>query len=265
MGVINTTPDSFSDGGVHLETSKAVDSAVGMLDAGANIIDIGGESTRPGSEETPIEIELERVLPVIESICKKRPDAVISIDTRRAKVAEKAIEAGAAIINDVSGFRDDPSMIDLTVKTGAGAIIMHMLGKPKNMQKNIEYKDFPKDIYIFLQERVVALESRGVSANKIVIDPGIGFGKTFDQNLIIINRLSVFAPIGKPMLIGASRKSFLGEIIGEPIPARRDLASAAVAVASVMNGAAIIRAHDVKMTAQVVKVANAIVRETTQA
>ncbi len=265
MGVINTTPDSFSDGGVHLEMSNAVESAVEMLESGADIIDIGGESTRPGSEETPIEMELSRVLPVIESIRQRYPEAVISIDTRRAAVAQKALEAGASIINDVSGFRDDPPMIDLLVKTRAAAIIMHMLGKPKNMQKNITYKDFPGDIYDFLQERVVALESAGVSANKIVIDPGIGFGKTFDQNLIIINRLKSLAPIGKPILIGASRKSFLGEIIGEPIPARRDLASAAVAVASVMNGAAIIRAHDVKMTVQAVKVANAILRERTQA
>jgi dihydropteroate synthase len=261
MGVINTTPDSFSDGGVHLQTEKAVESAINMLDSGAHIIDVGGESTRPGSEPVDPSAEMERALPVIEGICKSRPKALISIDTRRARVAQKAINAGAKIINDVSGFRDDPDMIGLARETGAGVIIMHMLGKPKTMQKNIEYRDFPNDILEFFRERIRTLESGGIGENRIVVDPGIGFGKTFDQNLRLINRLGFLAPLGKPILVGASRKAFLGEIIGEPDPAKRDLATAAVSVAALMRGADIIRVHDVQMAMIPIMIGNAVLRE----
>lgn len=261
MGVINVTPDSFSDGGDHFDTHVAVSSGLKMLRDGADIIDVGGESTRPGSEALDATEELRRAIPVIEGIVRQQPDAVISVDTRRRPVAEQAIRAGAAIINDVSGFRDDPSMVDLARETGAGVIVMHMLGRPKTMQQDIRYASFPGDLIEFFKERSRHLEDAGIDPGRIVIDPGIGFGKTFDQNLILINRLNLFTALGKPVLVGASRKSFLGKILDEPKASARDMGTMATVAASVLRGASIVRVHDVRSAVQICRVADAIVRE----
>jgi len=261
MGVINTTPDSFSDGGVHLDPEVAVSSALGMFEDGADMVDVGGESTRPGSEAVSVQQEMARAVPVIEGICRSLPTAVVSVDTRRRVVAEAALKAGAVIINDVSGLRDDRAMIDVARESAADVVVMHMLGKPKTMQKEISYQSFPGDIYDFFQERIRTLEDAGISPERITIDPGIGFGKTFDQNLVLINRLDVFKSLGKPILVGPSRKAFLGKILDEPIAANRDKGTAAVLVAAVLRGAHIVRVHDVAAAVEACKVADAIVRE----
>ncbi len=261
MGVINTTPDSFSDGGKHLDEKVAVAAGLGMLNAGADIVDVGGESTRPGSLSVHTDEELHRAIPVIEEIHRQRPDAVISIDTRRTVVAEAALIAGARIINDVSGFRDEPEMIGLAREAGVDVVVMHMLGSPKTMQKEIHYNSFPGDIYEFFQERVKTLEDAGIAPEKIIIDPGIGFGKTFDQNLILINRLDFFKPLGKRILLGPSRKAFLGKILDEPVAAARDMGTLGAVAVAVLRGASIIRVHDVHSAVQVCKVVDAIKRE----
>ena len=265
MGVINTTPDSFSDGGVHLDPDTAVQAGVAMIDAGAHMVDVGGESTRPGSESIDTDVEMERAVPVIRGIMERRPEAVVSIDTRRSSVAAAAIEAGAQIINDISGFRDDPGMIGLAQDTGCAVIVMHMLGKPKTMQQTIEYNHFPDDIIEFFEERIDTLQASGIAREKIIIDPGIGFGKTFDQNLILINRMDRFKKLGKPILIGPSRKSFIGKILDLPEPADRDLGTMAVITSAILRGADIVRAHSVPEAVQVSKVADAVVRERVEA
>lgn len=261
MGIINTTPDSFSDGGVHLDADVAVKSGLQMLRDGADILDVGGESTRPGSLPVSEDEEIRRAIPVIRGIINADPSAVISIDTRRRPIAEAAIKAGATIINDIAGFRDDPSMIDLARETGAAVVVMHMLGQPKNMQKDINYNSFPGDIYDFFVERIRTLEDAGIAPEKIVIDPGIGFGKTFDQNLILINRMEIFKDLGKHLLMAPSRKGFLGKILNEPEASRRDTGTLAAVVASVLKGAAIVRVHEVANTVQACRVADAIVKE----
>lgn len=261
MGVINTTPDSFSDGGVHYAADTAIEAAVAMFQAGADIVDIGGESTRPGSLPADPEEEMRRAIPVVEEVHRRYPEGVISIDTRRRITAEAAVAAGAQIINDVTGFRDDPGMIHFAREAGTGCIIMHMLGEPRTMQQNITYDAFPDDILTFLKNRIEALESHGIRPDRIVIDPGVGFGKTFDQNLIIINRIGIFNSLGKHVLLGASRKAFLGKILDEPDASRRDIATAAVTTAAVLKGVSIVRAHDVPITVQVCKVAEAVKRE----
>ncbi len=265
MGVVNTTPDSFSDGGKHLDPEVAISAGLQMLQIGADIIDVGGESTRPGSSPIEIREEIARIRPVIDGILQNRPDAVVSIDTRRRPVAESAIEAGAQIINDITGFRDDPSMIDLAREAGSAVVVMHMLGAPKTMQKDISYRSFPNDIYNFFRERIRRLQGAGIAPEKIVIDPGIGFGKTFDQNLILLNRLELFKDLGKHILIGPARKAFLGKILDEPIPAQRDIGTVAAITAAIMRGASIVRAHNAAYTIQACKVADAVLRESVQA
>ncbi len=261
MGVVNTTPDSFSDGGKYLDPEIAIRAALRMIDDGAAIVDVGGESTRPGSSPVDALLEIERVLPVVSGIMKEAPNAVISIDTRRRTVAEAAVKEGARIINDVSGFREDPSVVDLAREAGVGLVAMHMLGLPKTMQTDIQYKSFPDDIYDFFVERIDFLQEQGIHPDRIAIDPGIGFGKTFDQNLVLINRLDFLAPLGKSILVGPSRKAFLGKILDEPDASRRDTGTLAAITASVLRGASIVRVHDVFSAVQVCKVADAIVRE----
>ncbi len=261
MGVINTTPDSFSDGGKHLDPEVAVAAGLEMLEAGADIIDVGGESTRPGSLYVEEEEEIQRSVFVIQGISRSKPEAVISIDTRRRRVAEAAVAAGAQIINDVSGFRDDPTLIDLAREAGTGLVVMHMLGTPKTMQTEIRYASFPGDIYSFFQERIEVLEKAGIAPEKIVIDPGIGFGKTFDQNLALINRLDFLKPLGKAILVGPSRKAFLGKILEEPVAAMRDIGTLGAISAAVLRGASIVRVHHVPSTVQVCRVADAVLRE----
>ena len=264
MGVINTTPDSFSDGGLNYAPETAISCGLGMLEDGADILDIGGESSRPGSDYVGEQEELDRVLPVIKGIMAEKPDCRISLDTRRRSVAEAGIKEGVSIINDISGFRDDPTLIDLGREARVGMIIMHMLGSPRDMQKKIRYDNFPQDIHDFLAERIRSLEERGIEPAKIVVDPGIGFGKTFDQNLSLINRLDFFSDLNKPILVGASRKAFLGKILDEPVATKRGYGTLATVAVSIMRGASIVRVHDVAPAVQVCRVTEAILRERVQ-
>ncbi len=261
MGVINTTPDSFSDGGINLSPDVAIRNGLSMLDDGVHLLDIGGESTRPGSVYTNIEEEIRRIGPVISGIRSQRPDAIISVDTRRVAVAQAAVQAGAIIINDVSGFRDDPELAQFAREAGTFLIVMHMLGVPRTMQQDVHYESFPEDIFSFFEERITSLKNIGVSPAKIILDPGIGFGKTFDQNLTLINRLDQFLKLERPLLLGPSRKAFLGKIVEEPQPSKRDLATMAAVSMCVSRGASIVRVHDVKSAVQVCKVTDAILRE----
>ncbi len=259
MGVINVTPDSFSDGGKHLDPEVAVASGLRMIEQGADIVDVGGESTRPGSAPIGLQEELRRVLPVIRGICSARSDAVVSIDTRRSKVASAAIEIGASIVNDVAGFRDDPRSLDVAQEAGAAVVIMHMLGQPNTMQQEIQYHSFPDDIYAFFRERIEFAENKGIPPENIVIDPGIGFGKTFDHNLEILKDLGRFRSLDAPLLVGSSRKAFIGRILDKEVH-ERDTGTMATVAAAVMNGAHIVRVHNVKQAVETVRVIDAVKR-----
>ncbi|WP_283399772.1 dihydropteroate synthase [Desulfurobacterium pacificum] len=251
MGILNVTPDSFSDGGKYATVDRAVKRCEEMLEEGAEIIDIGGESTRPGSEPVPLEEEIERVVPVIEEIRKKLGDEFfISVDTYKAKVAEEALNAGADIVNDISGFHFDEKMAEVVAKYDVPAVIMHIKGKPKDMQKNPHYTDAPTEILQYFQKTIEEAVEKGVKREKLIIDPGIGFGKRLIDNLCILKRLKEFKVLGLPILIGASRKSFIGHVTGEEVPEKRVPGSLAAAGIAVLNGAKILRVHDVKETKQ---------------
>ena len=256
MGILNVTPDSFSDGGVYINSQKAIDHAKQMENDGADIIDIGGESTRPGAIQVEIEEELERVIPVIEGI-RKISNSAISIDTYKSVVAEKAISAGANILNDISGLRFDDNMISVASKVQVPVIVMHMLGKPQNMQNDPSYSNLMKDLIAFFQERIDILASNGISKNNIILDPGIGFGKSVDHNYIIIRELHQISQLGFPVLIGPSRKSFIGNTLNLPSEERIEGTAAAV-TAAIMNGSRIVRVHDVKEISRVVKITERI-------
>ncbi len=247
MGILNVTPDSFSDGGKYLNREAAMSHAEKMVADGADIIDIGGESTRPGAMPVAPEKEMERVIPVIELLKTKHPDLIISIDTTKADVAEAAIKAGAAIINDISGMTFDKRMPETAAVSGASVILMHMQGKPRTMQKNPGYENLISDIYFFLEERIKLAQEFGIS--QIIIDPGIGFGKSVKDNLEIIHRLGDFKGLGFPILIGLSRKSFIGKTMNLEVE-NRDIATITAETASIMNGAKIIRTHNVKNARQ---------------
>jgi dihydropteroate synthase len=251
MGIVNVTEDSFSGDGVGRDIDAAISRGRAMFSDGADIVDVGGESTRPGAQPVPTEVELERVIPVIEALALHRPGRV-SIDTYKHDVAEKALLAGASIVNDVTGLRD-PRMTEVVARHGASVVIMHMKGEPKTMQVRPRYRDVVSDVSEFLQERVEAAEAAGVSPKKIMIDPGIGFGKTLDHNLEIIARLRELKRIGKPLVIGVSRKSFIGKLTGLP-PEERVEGSIAAAVLSCWNGADLVRVHDVPETVRALKV-----------
>ncbi|MCE5194517.1 MAG: dihydropteroate synthase [Nitrospiraceae bacterium] len=260
MGILNVTPDSFSDGGSFFDKNTAVKRAVQMVEDGADIIDIGGESTRPGAEPVELEEEIRRTIPVIELIAKKI-NIPVSIDTYKSEVARRAVDAGASIINDISGLRYDKKMSEIAAKQNIPVVIMHMKGRPKDMQQAPSYEALIPEIMDYFRQSIdIALKS-GIPQDKIIIDPGIGFGKNFDHNLEIINRLSEFRLLGKPLLIGHSRKAFIGEILDNAPVSQRLYGTAAVAAISILNGANIIRAHDVKEMADVVKVADAVLRE----
>jgi len=256
MGILNTTPDSFSDGGRHFTFDTAVKQAEAMIAAGADIIDIGGESTRPFAEPVSTEEELRRVLPVIKEIRKKH-STEISIDTTKAAVAEKALAAGADIINDISALGQDKEMLTLVQKTSAPVILMHMQGTPDTMQINPHYDNVIEEILEFFQERIAMLEQNGVDRNRLIVDPGIGFGKTRKHNLTIIKHLERFSELGLPVLLGHSRKRFLGDITGLEVD-RRDLPTAVVSALATYKKIAIIRVHDVASTKQALQVAQAI-------
>lgn len=258
MGILNVTPDSFSDGGEFNRLDIAVKRAKEMVDKGADIIDIGGESTRPGSDPLPLEEELERVLPVIERLSSEI-DVPISIDTYKSKVGEAALEAGADIINDITGFKEEPELAKVAAEYGAPVVLMHIQGKPKNMQQNPSYEDLISEILDYLRKSIdIALEA-GIAREKIIIDPGIGFGKTTEHNLEIMRRLGEFKSLGQPILLGTSRKSMIGNTLDLPVDERVEGTAATVAL-GIANGANIVRVHDVKEMARVAKMTDAMVR-----
>ncbi|TES94465.1 MAG: dihydropteroate synthase [Candidatus Cloacimonadota bacterium] len=246
MGVLNVTSDSFSDGGKFLEKEKAVKRALEMVEEGADIIDIGGESSRPGSTPISLDEELTRVLPVLDEL-KEKIDVPISIDTYKSAVAEKALESGAEIVNDISGLRFDERMVEIVREKKAGVVIMHMQGTPKNMQEHPYYNQVVEEIYNFLKERVKFAISEGIEDKRIIVDPGIGFGKRLEDNLEILNRIKEFKSLGFPLLVGASRKSFIGHILNLPVEKRLEGSLAACAIA-LEGGVDIVRVHDVSAT-----------------
>src|SRR4030043_1130831 len=260
MGILNVTPDSFSDGGLYFDKSSAIERAYQIVEEGADIIDIGGESTRPGSEPISIKEELKRTIPVIEAISKKIK-VPISIDTYKSEVAKVALDAGASMVNDISGLRFDPKMTDVVSEFKVPVVIMHIKGKPQDMQQNPVYEALIPEIMDCFRMGIKIATGAGISEDKIIIDPGIGFGKTFAHNLEIINNLYEFTLLEKPILIGTSRKAFIGKILGE-VPATERLEGTAAAVAiSIVNGANVVRVHDVKETVKVAKVAGGVKRE----
>ncbi|MBN1539862.1 MAG: dihydropteroate synthase [Candidatus Thermoplasmatota archaeon] len=255
IGILNTTPDSFSNGGEYLEFDDAVERAYQMVAHGADIVDIGGESTRPFADPVTLELEVKRTIPVIERIVDDI-GVPISIDTRHAHVAEMALKAGASIINDVRGLQE-PGMDRLVASSGATAIIMHMKGTPKDMQVSPLYDDVISEIHGFLSGRVAHMVSLGVPRERLMIDPGIGFGKRLEDNLAILRNLGRFLDIGCPVLVGASRKSFIGQLLGSG-PQERLEGSLASAIIAVMNGASIVRVHDVKETKRALDIYKAV-------
>ena len=256
MGILNVTPDSFSDGNLFLEREKAVQHGLRLCSEGADIVDIGGESTRPGSEPIPADEELNRILPVISEL-KEKTDTLISVDTSKAEVAEKALEAGADLINDISSLRFDPEMLPLVAERQVPVILMHMLGSPKTMQDNPSYGDLLWEVKSFLQERIETAVRSGVKREKIILDPGIGFGKRFEDNLNLIKNLDFLLDLKRPVLIGISRKSFIGTILDSP-PQDRLEGSLSAAVLSIAKGAHILRSHDVAATKRAARVADFI-------
>ena len=259
MGVLNITPDSFSDGGVFFDSQSAVRHAHYLIDNGADILDIGGESTRPGAAAVPLEEELKRTIPEIQAVARSA-QIPISIDTYKSEVARRALDAGASIVNDISGLRFDPEMPKVVAEYGVPAIVMHIKGTPKNMQERPVYEALIPEIMDYLRYSIMLAADSGVPSDRIIIDPGIGFGKTFDHNLQIISNLKEFTLLGRPVAIGVSRKAFIGKLLcGAPSDARIEGTAAAVA-ASILNGADIVRVHDVREMAKVVKVADAIKR-----
>jgi len=253
MGILNVTPDSFSDGGNYFDTDSAVLAGLQLLEDGADILDIGGESTRPGADPVSSEDELNRILPVIKNILAERSDAVISVDTTKSLVAEEVLKSGVLIINDISGLTLNPGLLSVVKKFNASLIIMHMKGNPRTMQENPEYENLIQEIYDFLFDQSQKAVREGV--NNIFIDPGIGFGKTVDHNFEIIKRLEDFRSLGFPLIIGNSRKSFIRKTLNL-VPKESDSASALVNAVSVKNGAKIIRTHNVKYGVQTIKLLN---------
>jgi len=260
MGVLNVTPDSFSDGGLFADTEDAVAHGARLADEGADIVDIGGESTRPGAESVHVDEELRRVIPVIEGLRASRPDIVLSIDTRHSLVANEAVAAGASIVNDISGGRD-PAMIRIVRDTGAGLVLMHMQGDPHTMQVEPHYDDVVAEVHEFLRERVEAAVFAGIAAEQLCVDPGIGFGKDLGQNLALLRSIERFRDLDAAVMVGASRKRFIGALSGIDEASLRLEGSIAAAVLSVAFGADLVRVHDVAETVRALRVTDAIVRE----
>ncbi len=257
MGIVNVTPDSFSDGGLLGSAEAAVEHALALVEAGADLLDIGGESTRPGSDPTDPAAECDRVLPVIEGLVAAGCPAPISVDTRKAAVMRAALAAGARMINDVSALTHDPAAADAAA--GAEAVcLMHARGDPKTMQDDPVYDDVLLDVHGFLAERVAAAEAAGIARNRILVDPGIGFGKTMEHNIALIRRLSLLQGLGCAVLLGVSRKGFIGRLSGEAVPARRAGGSIAAALAGLGQGIQMLRVHDVAETVQAVRVWQAL-------
>ncbi|HRU05763.1 MAG TPA: dihydropteroate synthase [Candidatus Brocadiia bacterium] len=257
MGILNVTPDSFSDGGSFFDADAAVSHAARMIEDGADILDVGAESTRPGAQPVTPEEQIRRAVPVIGRI-RERFDVPISIDTSSSRVAEKALDAGADIVNDVTAFRGDSGMIRLLAERGAPAIAMHMQGTPRTMQQSPSYRDVVLDILRFLEERLSAAAAGGVAVDRVLVDPGFGFGKTLDHNLSLLNRLAEFHRLGRPLVVGTSRKAMIGAVLGGLPVGERLMGTAATVAASVARGAHVVRVHDVKQMVQVVRMTEAI-------
>ncbi len=259
MGIVNVTPDSFSDGGCYLDAGKAISHGLRLIEEGADILDIGGESTRPNSETILVEEEISRVVPVIKGLAGKAP--FISIDTRNAKTMIAAIDAGANMINDVSALRHDPEAVHIVADSGLPICLMHMKGEPKTMQDSPAYGGVVVDeILAFFDERLEFCTKHNISSDKIIIDIGIGFGKTLEHNLAIIKNIDKFHKFGCPVLLGASRKSFIGELCNENDPTKRISGSLATAIYGLSQGVQIFRVHDVRQTRQAFDVHNAIAK-----
>lgn len=257
MGILNVTPDSFSDGGAFAETDCAVAQALRMVEEGADIIDLGGESTRPGAEVVSADEEMSRVIPVIEKLSRFTP-AALSIDTSKAGVARAAIAAGAEIINDVTALLGDPAMASVAAESGAGVVLMHMRGTPRTMQQNPHYDDVVREVADFLRERIAAAKSAGIDEDRIAIDPGIGFGKTVEHNLQLIAGIEKFTLLELPVLLGVSRKSFLATTAGAPDISDRDVPTAALTALGRRSGARIFRVHAVRPNVQALRVTEAV-------
>ena len=257
MGVLNVTPDSFSDGGRFVEPSVAVAHARALLDEGAALVDVGGESTRPGAPPVSVEEELARVIPVLERLS----GAPLSIDTSKAEVARRALELGVELVNDVTALRGDPALVEVVADADAYVCLMHMQGEPRTMQAAPHYDDVVSDVLAFLEERVAFAVERGIREARICVDPGVGFGKTPDQNLALLRRLDELCALGRPVLVGVSRKSTLGKVSGDTNARTGSMAaSLAAAVAAFERGAAMFRAHDVRETVEALAVAAAVER-----
>ena len=256
MGILNVTPDSFSDGGQFADPEAAVEAACRMIDAGADIIDIGGESTRPGAAAVDAEEEIRRVGTVVEMLAAKS-NVVISIDTMKAAVAREALQRGAHVINDVSALTHDEGMVDVAGEFGAGVVLMHMQGSPRTMQQSPRYDDVVKEIRAYLEERIAFAIEAGLQQATLAVDPGIGFGKTNEHNIRLIAELKQFVELGQPVLVGLSRKRFLGMLTGAPVESR-EAGSLAGLTCSVLNGAHIMRVHDVEASLQAARIAAAV-------
>jgi dihydropteroate synthase len=255
MGIVNVTPDSFSDGGVHLDPDDAVAAARRMVEEGAAIVDIGGESTRPGSEGVSLDEELRRVLPVLERLT----DVPVSIDTSKAEVARRALALGAELVNDVTALRGDPETAAVVADSGAYVCLMHMRGAPRTMQASPAYDDVVSDVAAFLEERLRYAVDAGIAEDRVLLDPGIGFGKTMEQNFELVRRLPELVALGRPVLVGFSRKSSLGRVLGDPAAKTGPLAaSVAAAVTAYERGATVLRVHDVREHVEALTVAAAV-------
>ncbi|MBW8005338.1 MAG: dihydropteroate synthase [candidate division NC10 bacterium] len=256
MGVLNVTPDSFSDGGLYVDAGRAVEYAHQMIEEGADLIDVGGESTRPGAEPVSAEEELRRILPSVKRLVKKLA-VPISVDTYKADVAAVVLAEGVDLINDVSGLSFDPRLASVVAEAGAGLVLTHIQGTPRIMQTDPKYTDVVAEVREHLQERVLVAETRGVHPEAIVVDPGIGFGKRVEHNLILLNRLAELHVLGKPLLVGPSRKSFIGTVLDLPVEERLEGSAAAVA-AAIWQGVHIVRVHDVRAMVRVARMTDAI-------
>jgi dihydropteroate synthase len=264
MGIVNVTPDSFSDGGLYADPEAAIVHGLELAAEGAAILDVGGESTRPGSDPVPLEEELRRVVPVIERLVEAPPAAagsssraIVSVDTAKAAVARAALEVGAAFVNDVTALRGDPGMATVVAESGCAVCLMHMLGEPKTMQHHPVYDDVVDDVAAFLEQRMAAALAAGVREEQVLLDPGIGFGKTLEHNLLLLRHLDRFIALGRPIVLGASRKRFLGALLGAE-PGSRLLGTVATTVLGAAQGAAVIRAHDVRPNVEALIVARAV-------
>jgi len=256
MGILNVTPDSFSDGGRHFDREAAVARGRRMIEEGADIIDVGGESTRPGAARVAAGEERERVVPVVEALARSA-DAVLSVDTMKASVARAAVAAGASIINDVSALSADEEMVRVAAASGAGVVLMHMQGSPRTMQDDPRYADVVAEVASYLAGRVADVTAAGVAAEALAVDPGIGFGKTVEHNLALLADLGALAGLGRPVVVGLSRKSFLGKLTGAPV-GERLAGSLAALTFCVLNGAHVMRVHDVRASREAALVARAI-------